>query len=138
METVNRGHRRMPPDAFMEKLPMTTRIYHNPRCSKSRKTLELLRDAGHEPEIVEYLTNPPTPAEIRSILNLLQCEPRDIMRTTEAEYVDNNLDREDLNEDALVQALHDYPRIMQRPIVIRDGKAAIGRPPENVLGLLGE
>ena len=127
----------MPPRAFMEKLPMTTRMYHNPRCSKSRKTLELLREAGHEPEIVEYLKNPPTPAEIRSILTLLQCEPREIMRVTEAEYVDNQLEREDLSDDALIQALHDYPQIMQRPIVVHDGKAAIGRPPENVLELLG-
>ncbi|MCY3751114.1 MAG: arsenate reductase (glutaredoxin) [Gammaproteobacteria bacterium] len=115
---------------------MTVTIYHNPRCSKSRQTLELLRGKGLEPEIIEYLKNPPGKSEITGILALLGIGPRDLMRKKEAEYKANGLDAPDLPDEQLLDALIEHPVLIERPIVLANGKAAVGRPPENVLEIL--
>jgi len=111
-------------------------IYHNPRCSKSRQTLELLDSRGIDRDIVEYLKTPPDSVQLAEILDLLDMEPRELMRTNEPEYRDNALDDPDLTREQLIQALVDYPRLIQRPIVLGKDKAALGRPPENVLEIL--
>ncbi|GAB6040367.1 arsenate reductase (glutaredoxin) [Endothiovibrio diazotrophicus] len=112
---------------------MTTRIYHNPRCSKSRTTLKLLEEQGIAPEVVEYLNTPPSVAELREIIAQLGIRPAELLRKKEAkeEGVDPALD-----DDALIAALVAHPRVIERPIVVKDGKAALGRPPERVLELL--
>ena len=111
-------------------------MYHNPRCSKSRQTLELLRERDIEPDIVEYLKTPPDFAELERILDLLGLEPRELMRRNEAEYRDNGLDDDSLSREQLIQAMVDHPKLIQRPIVISGGRAALGRPPEHVLDIL--
>jgi arsenate reductase len=111
-------------------------IYHNPRCSKSRAALEILRDQGCEPRIVEYLKDPPSEAELVKILKLLDMEPRELMRRQEEEYTRENLDDPGLSRKQLIKALHDHPRLIERPIVLANGKAALGRPPESVLDIL--
>jgi arsenate reductase len=111
-------------------------IYHNPRCSKSRAALDLLREQGHQPHIVEYLKNPPSEAELAAILKMLGMEPRELMRHKEEEYDQANLDDPGLTRRELIKALHDYPRLIERPIVLANGKAALGRPPESVLDIL--
>ncbi len=111
-------------------------IYHNPRCSKSRKTLELLRENGIEPEIVPYLTEAPDEKEMEGILNLLDMEPRDLMRKKEAEYKEAGLNNPDLSRAELITAMCKYPRLIERPIVIKGKKAVLGRPPENVMALI--
>jgi len=111
-------------------------IYHNPRCSKSRATLELLREQGIEPTIVEYLKTPPSQAELTRILKMLGMEPRELMRSKEAEYREQGLDNRDLKQKDLVKAMHDTPKLIERPIVVANGKAALGRPPEQVLEIL--
>jgi len=111
-------------------------IYHNPRCSKSRQTLELLGTHGVEADIIEYLKTPPDARQLAEILALLGMEPRELMRTGEPEYQDNALDSPDLSRDQLIQAMVDHPGLIQRPIVLCRGKAALGRPPENVLEIL--
>ena len=115
---------------------MTVKIYHNPRCSKSRETLSLLEENGHSPEINEYLTTPPDVETLTSILDALNMEPRQLMRKHEAEYKDNNLDNPELTKEQLIQAMIDFPKIMERPIVVNNGKVAIGRPPVSVLDIL--
>lgn len=115
---------------------MTVTIYHNPRCSKSRQTLELLRGKGLEPNIIEYLKNPPDKSEMTGILALLGMGPRDLMRKKEAEYKANGLDVPDLSDEQLLDALIEHPVLIERPIVLVNGKAAVGRPPENVLKIL--
>ncbi|MEC7433524.1 MAG: arsenate reductase (glutaredoxin) [Pseudomonadota bacterium] len=113
-----------------------TRIFHNPRCSKSRQTLELLQQKGIEPVIIRYLETPPTEQELLHILDLLGCEPRELMRTKEAEYREQGLDNPDLSREALIRAKANTPKLIERPIVLANGKAAVGRPPENVLDIL--
>ncbi len=115
---------------------MSVEIYHNPRCSKSRQTLQVLKDSGVEPEIVEYLKTPPDRATLEKILDMLGMEPRDLMRKKEKEYKENNLSDPDLSRDQLIDAMLAYPKLIERPIVIKNGKAAIGRPPEKVLEIL--
>ena len=112
------------------------KILHNPRCSKSRQTLELLQANSAQPEIIEYLKTPPSVAELKQILDMLGLQPRDLMRTKEAEYKENHLDDESLSRDQLIQAMVKFPKLIERPIVIKNGKAAIGRPPEKVLEIL--
>jgi len=112
-----------------------TRIFHNPRCSKSRQTLELLTERGIEPEIIRYLETPPTEHELRHILGLLGLEPRQLMRKGETAYSEQNLDNASLSADELIRAMVATPKLIERPIVIRGDRAAIGRPPENVLTL---
>ncbi len=111
-------------------------IYHNPRCSKSRATLELLRERGIEPEVVKYLATPPNAEELDRILRLLKLEPRQLMRPREAEYTDLNLSDNSLTRSQLINAMVEHPRLIQRPIVLANGKAALGRPPEAVLDIL--
>lgn len=115
---------------------MAIRIFHNPRCSKSRATLQLLQDRGIEPEIVLYLQDPPGPAELETILRLLGRTPRELMRTGESEYRELGLDDPSLGEEELIAAMAATPRLIERPIVLANGKAAIGRPPESVLDIL--
>lgn len=111
------------------------KIYHNPRCSKSRQTLSLLQNAGINPEIILYLENKPSAKIISEILHKLQFDSaRSLMRTGESLYKDLNLKNE--NDDAaLIKAMSNHPKLIERPIVIKGDKAILGRPPENVLGL---
>lgn len=115
---------------------MVVRIYHNPSCSKSRATLELLRARGIEPEIIEYLKTPPTKAELEAILAGLGFAPRELMRRNEPEYRDHGLKDDSLTRQELIRAMVEHPRLIERPIVVSDGKVAIGRPPEAVLEVL--
>ncbi len=111
-------------------------IYHNPRCSKSRATLQLLREKGIEPKIIEYLKTPPSREALEAILNKLGMAPRDLMRKKEKIYKEKNLDNPDLTHDQLIEAMIENPILIERPIVVAGDKAAIGRPPENVLEVL--
>ncbi len=111
-------------------------IYHNPRCSKSRQTLELLKERQIEPQIVKYLETPPSAEALRDILNKLGMKPRELMRKGEKEYKELGLDDESLTDEQLIQAMVAHPRLIERPIVIKDDKAALGRPPEQVLDIL--
>lgn len=110
-------------------------IYHNPRCSKSRQTLALLREHGVEPKIVEYLKDPPTQTRIRTLIKQLGIEPHALVRAKEAAYKESGLSRESSAND-IVQAIAENPVLLERPVVVRGDQAAIGRPPENVLPLL--
>ncbi|GGI88435.1 arsenate reductase (glutaredoxin) [Shewanella gelidii] len=111
-------------------------IYHNPRCSKSRQTLALLEEHNCEIQIIEYLKQPATFGELQQILTLLNKAPRDIMRTKETEYKDLGLNNSDTTEQALIEAMVTTPKLMERPIVLANNKAAIGRPPESVLDII--
>jgi arsenate reductase len=119
---------------------MNITIYHNPRCSKSRKTLELIREAGIEPKIVEYLKEPPQPARTEHLARLLGMDVAELLRKSEDDFAQ----AEDLpslaDNAALASWLREHPKVLQRPIVIDDDRelAVIGRPPENVLQLLKE
>lgn len=115
---------------------MSVVIYHNPRCSKSRQTLELLRQRGIEPVIVDYLKHPPTAAELDAILRQLEIEPRALLRKGEAAYREAGLDDPELDRAALIAAMVEHPVLIERPIVLANGRAAIGRPPEQVLNIL--
>jgi len=115
---------------------MIVTIYHNPRCSKSRQTLELLRARNLDLEVVEYLRDPPAVEELDRILKLLDIEPRDLMRTNERAYKDLKLDNPELGRSALIAAMHQNPILIQRPVVLAGGRAAIGRPPERVLEII--
>lgn len=114
----------------------TVKILHNPRCSKSRATLELLRGRGVEPEVQLYLESPPSAAELREILELLGLEPRELMRKGESEYHELGLNTPGMSSDRLIDAMVRHPRLIERPIVVANGRAAIGRPPEAVLDIL--
>lgn len=111
-------------------------IYHNPRCSKSRQTLALIEEKGIQPEIVLYLETPPDEATLRDLLAKLDKSPRDILRKGEAEYKDNGLSDKSLSDDALIDAMVKFPKIIERPIVVAGDKAVLGRPPENVRDLI--
>ena len=111
-------------------------IYHNPRCSKSRQALALLRDNNVEPDIVEYLDNPPSISELDAILKMLAKEPRELMRRKESVYRDLALDDDSLDRHSLLQAMVEHPILIERPIVVANGKAVVGRPPEAVLEIL--
>ncbi len=115
---------------------MKATIYHNPRCTKSRETLALLRQKGIEPEVIEYLKAPPSPAELDTILKKLGKEPREAMRRQEPPYKELSLDNPSLTRAQLVKAMADNPVLIERPIVLAGGKARIGRPPESVLEIL--
>ncbi|PCJ57430.1 MAG: arsenate reductase (glutaredoxin) [Rhodospirillaceae bacterium] len=113
---------------------MSVTIYHNPRCSKSRTTLALLQERGIQPVVIDYLKTPPTAAEIRRLLHLLKLAPEALIRKNEAEYkaiADLNLDA-----DGLIAAMAKFPKLIERPIVVANNRAAIGRPPENVLEII--
>jgi len=111
-------------------------IYHNPKCTKSRQTLALLEARGLKPKVVEYLKTPPTKTELERILKLLEIDPRVLMRHKEPEYRHARLDNPKLTRAALIEAMVIHPKLIERPIVLANGKAAIGRPPENVLKIL--
>lgn len=114
---------------------MTTTIWHNPLCSKSRQTLALIEEKGIAPTIRTYLDNAPNEAEIRDVLALLGIESRALMRTGEAIYKELGL-KDVSDEAALIKAMADNPKLIERPVVIKDGKARLGRPPESVLEIL--
>ena len=115
---------------------MDTVIYHNPKCSKSRATLALLRARGIEPEIVEYLVNPPDARTLAEILRRLGRGPRDLLRRREAAYRERNLADPGLDDRALIDAMVADPILIERPIVLHGGRARVGRPPESVLDIL--
>ncbi len=115
---------------------MSVTIYHNPRCSKSRQTLQLLTDKGIKPKVVEYLNTPPDAATLDGFLGKLGMEPRELMRRKEAPYAALNLSDDSLDRAALIAAMVENPILIERPIVVNDGKVAIGRPPESVLDIL--
>ncbi|MEE2029756.1 putative protein YfgD [Shewanella oneidensis] len=111
-------------------------IYHNPRCSKSRETLALLEQQGCDITVVEYLENPPSAAEIHEILAKLQLSARELIRTKEDEYQALGLSDPTLSEETLIKAMVNTPKLIERPIVLANQQAAIGRPLENVLNIL--
>ncbi len=111
-------------------------IYHNARCSKSRAAMALLSDKGLDINVVKYLDTPPDRAELSEVLDMLGIEPRELMRKGEQAYKDNHLDDESLSRDQLIDAMVNNPILIERPIVIKDGKAAIGRPIENIIDIL--
>lgn len=113
-----------------------TRLYHNPRCSKSRGALELLRERGIEPQVIAYLETPPSEDELRELLRLLDVPARALLRTGEEEYNALGLDDPSLADEQLIAAMAKHPRLIERPIFVHDGHAVIGRPPESVLALL--
>ncbi|MGB5278241.1 MAG: arsenate reductase (glutaredoxin) [Gammaproteobacteria bacterium] len=112
------------------------KIYHNPRCSKSRQTLQLIESKGISPVIVEYLKYPPSYLELEQTLDLLGLEPRQLMRTAEKTYKENQLDNPELSREDLIKAMTKHPILIERPIMVHNGKAVIGRPPEKVLEIL--
>ncbi|KGM06450.1 Arsenate reductase [Methylophaga thiooxydans] len=111
-------------------------ILHNPRCSKSRQTLALLEEKGIEPEIIKYLDTPPSETELKAILTKLNMSARDLLRKGEEAYKTLNLKDTNLNDDDLIKAMVKQPKLIERPIVINQDKAKLGRPPESVLDIL--
>ncbi|MCA0899075.1 arsenate reductase (glutaredoxin) [Microbulbifer agarilyticus] len=111
-------------------------IYHNPRCSKSRQTLQLLQENDIEPEIVLYLETPPDAAALKTILGKLGIAPRDLLRKGEEAYKELNLKDSSHSDDDLIDAMVSHPKLIERPIVVKGDKAVLGRPPENVLELI--
>lgn len=112
-------------------------IYHNPRCSKSRETLSLLKDNGIDPDVVLYLETPPDAATLRKLLTMLGMNSaRELMRQKEELYKELNLSGRQLSEEALIQAMVDNPKLIERPIVVSNGQVRIGRPPEQVLDIV--
>ena len=110
-------------------------IWHNPRCSKSRNAATLLEEQGIEAKVVKYLDTPPSKEELVEMLKMLGITARELMRTKEAVYKELNL-KEETDEDKLIEAMVENPKLIERPIVIKDGKAAIGRPIERIVELL--
>ena len=115
-------------------MPIT--IYHNTRCSKSRQTLQLLTEREIEPEIFEYLKTPPSADNLADVLKMLGISARELMRKKEAEYKSIGADNPGLTEQQLIDLMVANPKLIERPIVTQDGKAAIGRPPEQGLAIL--
>ncbi|MDH5447070.1 MAG: arsenate reductase (glutaredoxin) [Gammaproteobacteria bacterium] len=115
---------------------MTVTIYHNPLCSKSRQTLQLLKDNAVEPEVIEYLKEPPDRQTLLKVLSSLAMEPRDLMRKNESIYKELNLADKSLSRDRLIDAMLANPILIERPIVVVNNTAALGRPPENVLKII--
>lgn len=113
-----------------------TQLYHNPRCSKSREALALLRERGIEPSIVLYLNDPPSIEELGTLAALLSVRPRELVRTGGPEYAELGLADPGRTDEELLAAIHAHPRLLQRPIFVHRGEAVIGRPPEQVLTLL--
>lgn len=111
-------------------------IYHNPRCSKSRQTLALLEERGIDPEIVLYLETPPSAETLADVLKKLGISPRQLLRKGEDAYKENNLSDTDLSDQQLIDTMVANPKLIERPIVINGNKAALGRPPEQVLDIL--
>ena len=115
---------------------MSVTIYHNPRCSKSRKTLEILNQQNVDLEIIEYLKTSPDAETLKQILSYLDIPARELLRKGESAYKEAGLDDTSLSEDDVISAMVEHPILIERPIVINNGKATIGRPPESVLDIL--
>jgi arsenate reductase (glutaredoxin) len=115
---------------------MSVVLYHNSKCSKSRQALELLRERGVVPDIIEYLKSPPSAEKLKEILSLLGVMPRELMRSKEDVYAECGLDNPSLSEGELIDFMVKHPILIERPIVLVNGKAAVGRPPEKVLEIL--
>ena len=113
-----------------------TTIYHNPRCSKSRQTLALLQENGVEPTVVEYLKETPDAATLKAVIEKLGITPRELLRTKEAEYKEHGLNDKKVGDDAIIQAMIESPKLIERPIVVKGDEARIGRPPEQVLEII--
>lgn len=113
-----------------------TDIYHNPRCSKSRQTLALLEEQGITPNVIEYLNSPPDVATLKTLLGQLGITPRELLRKGEVIYKELGLKDPDLSDDALLKAMTEHPKLIERPIVVHNGQARLGRPPESVLEIL--
>ncbi len=111
-------------------------IYHNPRCSKSRQTLTLLKEADIEPNIVLYLETKPDAKHIRNLLDKLDIGARALLRSGEDAYKENNLADKSLDDKQLIAAMASHPKLIERPIVVHGDRAVLGRPPENVLSLM--
>ena len=112
------------------------KIYHNPRCSKSRQALQIIKDHGIEPKVIEYLKEPLEKSELEKIAKSLGVRPKEFVRKNEAEFKDNNLAGKLEKDSDLFEAMEKFPKIMERPIIVSDLGAVIGRPPENVLKVL--
>ena len=112
------------------------KIFHNSRCSKSRQALQILQDNNCDIEIINYLETDIDVSLIKDVLNKLSLKPRDILRTNEQDYKDNNLKEDNLSDDDLIDYMIKYPKLIERPIVIKEHRAVLGRPPENILELI--
>lgn len=117
---------------------MKVTIYHNPRCSKSRATLKLIEEQGYAPVIVEYLKTPPSAKTLKKLLQQLGMKPRDLLRRNESAYKEAGLDRAGVNDDEVIAAMVKHPILIERPIVVVDDQAVLGRPPEKVLELIAD
>jgi len=115
---------------------MDSRYFHNPRCTKSRAALALLRERGIEPEVVDYQADPPSVEALKQVIALLGIPARSLLRTGEEEYKALGLDDPLKTDDELIAAMHAHPILIERPIFVYGGRAVIGRPAENVLDLL--
>lgn len=111
------------------------KIYHNPRCTKSRETLALLQENGINPEVIEYLKDIPSVAELKVLIGYLGITPIELVRTKELIWKEQFKGKE-LSEEAIIQAMVDYPKLIERPIVVKQKKAVLGRPPQNILELI--
>jgi len=111
-------------------------IYHNPRCSKSRSTLQLLEEKQVAPQIVKYLETPPSREQLVELLEMLGMQPRELLRKGEQAYKEMGLKDTNLSDDQLIDAMLQEPKLIERPIVVHNGKARVGRPPEAVLDIL--
>jgi len=116
---------------------MAVTIYHNPRCSKSRKTLELLEQHQQHAQVIEYLQTPPDAQTLKQLLSKLGITARELLRSGEDEYKTAGLNDPSMSDEAIIAAMVKYPRLIERPIVVIGDKAIIGRPPEKVLDLIG-
>ncbi|MBI3571781.1 MAG: arsenate reductase (glutaredoxin) [Gammaproteobacteria bacterium] len=114
-------------------MPVT--IYHNPQCAKSRATLKLLEDRGLKPNVIEYLKTPPSTTELKKLIGMLGITPRALLRTKEAEYKQLKLDNPSASDAQILHAMAKHPRLIERPIVVSGNRAALGRPPEQVLNI---
>jgi arsenate reductase len=115
---------------------MTVTIYHNPRCSKSRATMEFLQEKGIEPDVIKYMDNPLDEAALKKLLAMLGMKPRELMRKHEKVFKDAGLDDPTFTDDELIEAMAQCPSLIERPIVVNNGKAVLARPPEVVLDIL--
>jgi arsenate reductase len=117
---------------------VTAIIYHNPRCSKSRQALELLRERGIEARVIEYLKTPPDAATLRALLRMLGCPARDLLRRGEEAFASLGLAARLDDDEALIATMVDHPELIERPVIVIDERAVIGRPPEKLLALLAD
>lgn len=115
---------------------MSVTIYHNPRCSKSRQTLQLLRDRGIEPKVIEYLHDPPDPRTLEKLAKMLKLRPIEMVRRGESPFKSLALDRKQHDDAIILEAISNHPILLERPIVVHGQKAALGRPPQSVLEIL--